>query len=575
MSQFLIEQVRYMHEEIELIEKAIAELIEDKVKNNKKHIFYDYCISYLVEKIQNKSKQLVEIYNDEDDLKKEEMQFISGKTNEEDNDVWKNYYERIKYIKDYHKKTNIKKTEIRSYKSYKNEALKNNKLKSSFSPLEKKGKYVDMTKHYDEFINIKKIKEFRINMFKKKNNLNNPGSGKNKKEINDGKKKNNNTLSLDDFKEMDLITYLNNFTRFYYIPRYCKYKNDEYKKYLENLLNYLTSFFSKINILGNWEKTYEQYENKFKELFQNKEIKHWESFTYDLNSYCKINDKLYASEGTYQGYLKSKKYDEEFKKYMKKKYSVEELQQIKDEIEKEDELIAKYEYLIENYKILLNKIFQKTIQNIQRKQAFTIEEIEKRQKNEKKIKINDHLLSISDDVINNNNIINNIENILNPNSVISSSDYDTSDFGSEIDENEGQNDEENEEDENKTIYNPLNLPLGHDNKPIPYWLYKLHGLSKEYKCEICGNYSYFGRAAFEKHFYEWRHSFGMKCLNIPNTLHFKEITKIEDALNLYEKLKKETQTIQFKPDHEVECEDSKGNVMSIKAYDDLKRQGLL
>ncbi|SCN59781.1 splicing factor 3A subunit 3, putative [Plasmodium chabaudi chabaudi] len=566
MSQFLIEQVRYMHEEIELIEKAIAELIEDKVKNNKKHIFYDYCINYLVEKIQNKSKQLVEIYNDEDNLKKEEMQFISGKTNEDNNDVWKNYYERIKYIKDYHKKTNIKKTEIRSYKSYKNEALKNNKLKSSFSPLEKKGKYIDMTKHYDEFINIKKVKEFRINMFKKKNNLNNPGSGK---------KKNNNTPSLDDFKEMDLITYLNNFTRFYYIPRYCKYKNDEYKKYLENLLNYLTSFFSKINILGNWEKTYEQYENKFKELFQNKEIKHWECFTYDLNSYCKINDKLYASEGTYQGYLKSKKYDEEFKKYMKKKYSVEELQQIKDEIEKEDELIAKYEYLIENYKILLNKIFQKTIQNIQRKQAFTIEEIEKRQKNEKKIKINDHLLSISDDIINNNNIINNIENILNPNSVISSSDYDTSDLGSEIDDNEGQNDEENEEDENKTIYNPLNLPLGHDNKPIPYWLYKLHGLSKEYKCEICGNYSYFGRAAFEKHFYEWRHSFGMKCLNIPNTLHFKEITKIEDALNLYEKLKKETQTVQFKPDHEVECEDSKGNVMSIKAYDDLKRQGLL
>ncbi|VTZ68467.1 splicing factor 3A subunit 3, putative [Plasmodium chabaudi chabaudi] len=566
MSQFLIEQVRYMHEEIELIEKAIAELIEDKVKNNKKHIFYDYCINYLVEKIQNKSKQLVEIYNDEDNLKKEEMQFISGKTNEDNNDVWKNYYERIKYIKDYHKKTNIKKTEIRSYKSYKNEALKNNKLKSSFSPLEKKGKYIDMTKHYDEFINIKKVKEFRINMFKKKNNLNNPGSGK---------KKNNNTPSLDDFKEMDLITYLNNFTRFYYIPRYCKYKNDEYKKYLENLLNYLTSFFSKINILGNWEKTYEQYENKFKELFQNKEIKHWECFTYDLNSYCKINDKLYASEGTYQGYLKSKKYDEEFKKYMKKKYSVEELQQIKEEIEKEDELIAKYEYLIENYKILLNKIFQKTIQNIQRKQAFTIEEIEKRQKNEKKIKINDHLLSISDDIINNNNIINNIENILNPNSIISSSDYDTSDLGSEIDDNEGQNDEENEEDENKTIYNPLNLPLGHDNKPIPYWLYKLHGLSKEYKCEICGNYSYFGRAAFEKHFYEWRHSFGMKCLNIPNTLHFKEITKIEDALNLYEKLKKETQTVQFKPDHEVECEDSKGNVMSIKAYDDLKRQGLL
>lgn len=26
---------------------------------------------------------------------------------------------------------------------------------------------------------------------------------------------------------------------------------------------------------------------------------------------------------------------------------------------------------------------------------------------------------------------------------------------------------------------------------------------------------------------EWRHAFGMRCLKIPNTAHFKEITKIE------------------------------------------------
>jgi hypothetical protein len=52
----------------------------------------------------------------------------------------------------------------------------------------------------------------------------------------------------------------------------------------------------------------------------------------------------------------------------------------------------------------------------------------------------------------------------------------------------------------QVIYNPLNLPLGYDGKPIPYWLYKLHGLGIEYKCEICGNYSYWGRRAFDRHF---------------------------------------------------------------------------
>lgn len=56
------------------------------------------------------------------------------------------------------------------------------------------------------------------------------------------------------------------------------------------------------------------------------------------------------------------------------------------------------------------------------------------------------------------------------------------------------------EEEDEYIYNPLKLPLGWDGKPIPYWLYKLHGLNQEFKCEICGNASYWGRRAFERHF---------------------------------------------------------------------------
>ena len=49
-------------------------------------------------------------------------------------------------------------------------------------------------------------------------------------------------------------------------------------------------------------------------------------------------------------------------------------------------------------------------------------------------------------------------------------------------------------------HNPKNLPIGWDGRPIPYWLYKLHGLGEEYKCEICGGASYWGKKAFEKHF---------------------------------------------------------------------------
>merc|ERR1740139_1637531 len=117
-------------------------------------------------------------------------------------------------------------------------------------------------------------------------------------------------------------------------------------------------------------------------------------------------------------------------------------------------------------------------------------------------------------------------------------DKDDDDSGEDMLSDDGENVSDFGDDTERPIYNPLNLPLGWDGKPIPFWLYKLHGLGIEYKCEICGNYSYWGRRAFERHFSEWRHAFGMRCLKIPNTSHFKEITKIEDAITLYEKLKK-------------------------------------
>ena len=93
-----------------------------------------------------------------------------------------------------------------------------------------------------------------------------------------------------------------------------------------------------------------------------------------------------------------------------------------------------------------------------------------------------------------------------------------------------------DDEDERPKYNPKNLPMGWDGKPIPYWLYKLHGLGIEFKCEICGGASYWGRRAFEKHFQEWRHAYGMKCLKIPNTVHFKDVTDIEHALRLHKKI---------------------------------------
>lgn len=133
-----------------------------------------------------------------------------------------------------------------------------------------------------------------------------------------------------------------------------------------------------------------------------------------------------------------------------------------------------------------------------------------------------------------------------------------------------------EDEEDEYVYNPLKIPLGWDGKPIPYWLYKLHGLNHEFTCEICGGASYRGRREFEKHFTESRHAMGMKALGIPNTKQFYEITSIAEAVSLWNTLqKKKKEASGFSADVDEEVEDAEGNIFSRKMFNDLQRQGVL
>ena len=147
--------------------------------------------------------------------------------------------------------------------------------------------------------------------------------------------------------------------------------------------------------------------------------------------------------------------------------------------------------------------------------------------------------------------------------------------GDENDNEDDDDDEDEDSDEEAPIYNPKGVPLGWDGKPIPYWLFKLHGLNHFFPCEICGGESYRGRRNFEKHFTESKHAYGMRCLGIPNTKHFHGVTKIEDALKLWEKLKGTVEGNVFDGGKDEEYEDSHGNVLKRGEYEDLARQGLL
>ncbi|GKE29948.1 splicing factor SF3a60, partial [Tanacetum coccineum] len=120
------------------------------------------------------------------------------------------------------------------------------------------------------------------------------------------------------------------------------------------------------------------------------------------------------------------------------------------------------------------------------------------------------------------------------------------------------------DDESLSKYNPLNLPMDWDAKPIPYWLSKLHGLDKVFKCEICGNNSYRGRRAYERHFKEFQHQYGMRRLGIPNNKNFNEITSIEEAQRLWENIKEKQGVKRWRSDLEEEFEDQEGNIYNKK-----------
>ncbi|OCF31700.1 splicing factor 3A subunit 3 [Kwoniella heveanensis BCC8398] len=131
-----------------------------------------------------------------------------------------------------------------------------------------------------------------------------------------------------------------------------------------------------------------------------------------------------------------------------------------------------------------------------------------------------------------------------------------------------------EEEDDGKIYNPLKLPLGWDGKPIPVWLWKLHGLGVSFDCEICQS-TYQGRKVFDKHFSESKHAFGLRALGVPPGRHWFGLTKINDVLALAEKLKREGRAELADMDRAEEFEDDEGHVYDRKTWQDLKKQGLI
>mmetsp|Transcript_43863 Transcript_43863/g.95799 ORF Transcript_43863/g.95799 Transcript_43863/m.95799 type:complete len:531 (-) Transcript_43863:78-1670(-) len=530
MSFSVLEQLRSAHEDIENIEKAMSMVMMDKSKSNRHGVNCEHAMKYLVQMSQDKSKSAAEIYEDKDGMRSDDINALAGQRGDKKTgDVWTSFYDKVKEVKDYHRRFahNQGLPEVQDAKWFYQRAFEADKTDTLFSGEEDYGKRVDLIEHYNKYMNIKKLATIRRNQFrdatftrmKRKAPELEPDDPTVEEAI------------VKEFNELDYIEWLKAFDQFHDLPRYCKYKEKAYTEYLESVVDYMRGFLLRTQPMVGIEKLEAQFDKEFEERWADRGIPGWQDPTHKEELFCLPTDKLFNNAAV----MKSHKNGKEYKKKLEtmQKMSVEDQKKFVEESEAEDRRVAHLESRAAKWHDLLADTIQETVQHLQKKQSQTVDEMEMDKE-------------AGSDV------------------------DDDDDDGMDVDGSDMEKDEDD-----RPIYNPLNLPLGWDGKPIPFWLYKLHGLGIEYKCEICGNYSYWGRRAFEKHFSEWRHAFGMRCLKIPNTSHFKEITKIEDALTLYEKLKKDAEEQTFRPDQDVECEDIQGNVMSQRAFEDLRRQGLV
>jgi splicing factor 3A subunit 3 len=344
-------------------------------------------------------------------------------------------------------------------------------------------------------------------------------------------------------RRLTYLQYLDVFDVF--TPPQCAIRRDQklsepYFQYLKALASYLEGFMRRTKPLENLDKLFYNFGLEFDEAWEKEEVPGWEKEALKSSApeatpgegiWCSPCKKTFTNESVYENHLNGKKH-KKFAAAMSsgstpttapKTNGTSDTQRFKERA------VAEKEFRIKKLAAAMQTERSDTKVNVERKQGMT--ERERQQE---------------------------LEMLYN-----------------ETAEANNKDEEGHESDGEDKIYNPLKLPLQWDGKPIPFWLYKLHGLGVEFPCEICGNFVYMGRRAFDKHFNEPRHVYGLKCLGITNTTLFREITNIKEARTLWDKIQADKKKEKSSADNVVQMEDSEGNVMPEKIYNDLLAQGIL
>lgn len=475
----------------------------------------DHEIANILSRIQSQSQRAIHIYNNEQEARTQEVQAIST------GDPFEEFYKQLDSLKDHHKR-------------YPNEPVENlertyrkvedggpgfaSEVDGMFTGEEAFGRFFDLTMLHEEYLNLPGVKTIR---------------------------------------RLTYLQYLDIFSTF--TPPQCTISREDrmteaYFSYVGSLVQYLESFTRRVKPLEDLDKFFSTFDEEFDKLWNDDQLAGWELERSQANGgasdgpvtqgtgegfWCGDCEKEFKNDNVYKAHLTGKKHIKNAEARQKESSGRSEgsgkptngtstsvsLQRSKERA------IAEREFRVTKLASSLQTEREDTRVNVERKAGMTDRERQQ------------ELAALYEE-----------------------------DLAMAITRPSG---EEDEEDGDEKVYNPLKLPLAWDGKPIPFWLYKLHGLGVEFPCEICGNYVYMGRRAFDKHFSESRHIYGLKCLGITNTSLFREITQIEEAEKLWDKIQRDKSQTQERGVGVEQMEDEQGNVMPRKVYDDLVKAGII
>nr|CDS29194.1 serine:threonine protein phosphatase 6 [Hymenolepis microstoma] len=530
----VLEQQRSIHEERERLIDAMSKEMYFQPRTHKESVNSEFRLRTMFDRYIEITKNLKELYEDKDGLRKLDIQGLSG-PNE-----FNEFYTRLKTLKEFHNSHPDEISVPMSVEFQRFKEMRENPEEAAativeFTDEEGYGRFLDLHELYEMYINIK------------------------------------------GFNKIDYLTYLHTYDKLYEIIRERKTSSSAYRHYLERLISYLEGYLARAKPMLDLTEVSNNALARFEREWSEGVFPGWSGVTGSASSTSALShggahldltpfrqpeelaslgldrlksallalglkcggtleeraQRLWATKGKViedlppEFFPSSKALGRNRTNRGANSVVAEDLDRIKE--------IAMLEACVYQFAEILNEHRAATIENVQRRQARTLAEREAEDEE-------------SD-----------AENELTTANVGNSTNTDAN----------------GDAEEDDIPYNPKNLPLGWDGKPIPYWLYKLHGLNMYYSCEICGNQTYRGPKAFQRHFSEWRHAHGMRCLGIPNTAHFAHVTKIEEALALWQRIRTTKEAERWRPDVEEEMEDHAGNVVSRKTYEDLKRQGLL